>query len=459
MSHSVSILREAKVMSRLELCESANQFIRDVLPEGDFRKVFLKPNWVFHSQNPSFPSEALVTSPAVILAVVRACFNNYSNIERVIVGDVPLQSCDFSLMCKQSGTDQLIALCAKEFGSRVQFLDLRREVFRLANGFLQRDLHVQGDPSGYSEVILDQASQLEEVSHKANRFRVSDYDPEDTTSAHKPGEHRYLICRSILESDLIINLPKMKTHQKTGITGALKNLVGINGSKAYLVHHQVGRPSQGGDEFPEDIPKSILIQVRMREFLQKSSPLLFRMAKWGWEGLKWVRGIKTEATRENMAKGGIYMGSGSWYGNDSIWRMVYDLNLALVFAKSEGGRLAPEPQRQVVSILDGIISGEGNGPLQPLPVRTGVLVASRNPFLVDFAMAKLMGFDWQKIALLANYHRFPNPCFSSFDPLHFFVEMDGALHHKGIDSIPVHKCFLPPPGWNGHIELDRAQTI
>ena len=30
------------------------------------------------------------------------------------------------------------------------------------------------------------------------------------------------------DADIVISLPKIKSHQKTGITGAIKNLVGIN---------------------------------------------------------------------------------------------------------------------------------------------------------------------------------------------------------------------------------------
>ena len=65
----------------------------------------------------------------------------------------------------------------------------------------------------------------------------------------------------MLAADLIVNLPKMKTHQKAGVTGALKNLVGCNGEKAFLVHYLKGRPCDGGDEFPPDVPWAVRLQV------------------------------------------------------------------------------------------------------------------------------------------------------------------------------------------------------
>src|SRR5207302_4927127 len=121
--------------------------------------------------------------------------------------------------------------------------------------------------------------------------------------------------------------------------------------------------------------------------------------KCGWDVLKKLKGIETIGTKENLA-GSFYVGSGSWFGNDSIWRMVYDLNMIILFAHINGGALRDRPQREVVSILDGIVAGEANGPLQPLPVNANALLAARNPFLLDFAMARLMGFDFRKIRLL-----------------------------------------------------------
>jgi hypothetical protein len=53
-----------------------------------------------------------------------------------------------------------------------------------------------------------------------------------------------------LEADVIINLPKPKTHKKTGLTGAIKNLVGLVGDKELLPHHRNGGATDGGDCYP-----------------------------------------------------------------------------------------------------------------------------------------------------------------------------------------------------------------
>ena len=436
----------------LGLDTDAAAFILRNLPEGDFRNVVLKPNWVRHQERPEFPIEALVTSAELIDQCLQACLKKYPALRKITVCDVPLQTCDWAALLRQTGVDRLIEKYRDSAGPKVQFLDLRKERWRTKDGFLELDPGHRGDPLGYSEVVIDHQSLLEEVSHNADSFRVSDYDPAETVSVHRKGTHRYLIAKTVLEADLFINLPKMKTHQKTGITGALKNLVGINGSKAHLVHHQLGLPSKGGDEFPEDVSRLIYWQVRLRERFQKKSKLIFKILKSAWEVIKKVRGIKTVGTKENLG-GQFYVGAGSWYGNDSIWRMVYDLNMIILFAHADGGPLRKERQRQVLSLMDGRLAGEGNGPLQPLPVKANALLAAENPFLVDFAMAKLMGFDCAKIRLLANYKRFPHTPFTAFQPGSFSVTVNGRASGTGLDAVPVLHRFTPSPGWKGHCEL------
>jgi uncharacterized protein (DUF362 family) len=434
----------------------AQPFVRGLLPEGNFRRITIKPNWVIHQTREEFPISALVTDSRLIQAVIEACLEKYSAIERIRVGDVPLQSCDWAVLRSQAGIDQLEARYRDDRRSMITFHDWRREKWRIIDGFLQLQSDEAGDELGYAELALDEGSLLDEVSDNAHRFRVSDYDPVETVSRHARGYHRYLIARSVLDADLFINLPKMKTHQKTGITGALKNLVGINGSKAYLVHHQKGRPSQGGDEFPEHSSRIVRLQTAVREQLQKRSRLLFNALKQPWELYKRVAGVATLGTRENLT-GKMYVGSGSWYGNDSIWRMAYDLNLAVIFGCSSGGALSRERQRTVLSIVDGMVSGEGNGPLQPLPVNSGVLIGATNPFLVDLVMARLMGFDYHKIPLLANHRRFADATMADFDPEQIVIAV-AECTYSGISSLPPLRSYVPPPGWREHIEIARTEV-
>ena len=430
-----------------------SELIYKYLPVGNFQKIMIKPNWVKHEEDSRFPIQALVTSSEVIDAVVEACLEKYKDVREIIIGDVPLQSCNWDLLVKQAGIDRLIKKYRVYRNPTIRILDLRRERYDFKSGFLKKsDAGDFGDPKGYHEVFLDDLSFLDPISDAKDKFRVSDYDPEETTSSHHRGFHRYLIAGSALDCDLFINLPKMKSHQKSGITGALKNLVGINGEKAYLVHFRQGMPARGGDEFPPNIPIPIIVQARIRDFFQKRSVLLFGLLRKAWQVVRGAYGIEVEGTPENLQKR-FYIAAGSWYGNDTIWRMVYDLNKIILYAPRQGGQLKDIPQRAYLAILDGIISGEGNGPLQPLPVSTDRLAFSNDPFLLDMAMAQMMGFDYRKIPLLSNSGSFKDKTWAVFDPEVVKLRVDDE-EFTSVSSIPVAHHFLPSPGWKGHIEIN-----
>ncbi len=91
--------------------------------------------------------------------------------------------------------------------------------------------------------------------------------------------------------------------------------------------------------------------------------------------------------------------NGNWDGNDTCWRMAVDLNRAVLYGNAEG-RLDPSSRRPYLSIVDGIIAGEGNGPLCPEPVDAGLLVAGTSPVTVDATVARLMHFDWRKVPII-----------------------------------------------------------
>ena len=428
-----------------------------MLPKGAFRKITIKPNWVKHQEYPEFPIAALVTDTRLIEAVIEACLVKYPELEQITVGDVPLQTCDWDMLAGQVGLARLVKTY-KDRKPLVRFLDLRRERFHAQNGFQVRQPDgAFGDPCGYREIALSDRSFLEAISEESLRFRVSDYDPRETTSSHARGVHKYLIAGSTLDCDLFINLPKLKSHQKTAITGALKNIVGINGNKAFLVHYKQGTPTRGGDEFPPEVSSLVILHSRIRQVLQKRSRLLFRLFRPLWLLMKRISGIATEGTKANLSKK-FYIGSGSWHGNDTIWRMVYDLNRIIRYVSAGGDAPARDPQRAYLAIIDGITAGEGNGPLQPLPVDLGVLIAANDPFLADIVMAKIMGFDYKRIPMLANHRLFGDPLWGAFDPSTAPIVWNNRAV-VGIDSVPTLHNFLPPPGWRGHVELSANARV
>ncbi|MBI3850106.1 MAG: DUF362 domain-containing protein [Verrucomicrobia bacterium] len=414
------------------------------------RRIVLKPNWVLHETDAAFPIRALVTDARVIEATAEACLNLFPQAESILVGDCPLQYAKWPRMCAQSGLTEVINRLAKASHGKVVFRDLRKEVFQKTEGsFLVASESEHGDPSGYRVVALGNRSHLEPISDQAERFAVNDYSAAVTSSNHRQGSHNYFVSQSVLNADLFINLPKWKAHAKSGITGALKNLVGINGDKAYLPHFRRGAPKWGGDEYGDQNRWLYWTQTTLRETLQKRSRLAFKLLKPGWELLKKLRGIETRLDNPSAVPKNFYIAGGAWHGNETIWRMIYDLNLVIQCMNAEG-KLQPVPQRNYFCIVDGLISGEGNGPLEPLPRETDWLLFGDDPFAIDAALCHFMGFAPEQVPVIAHRREFAGPRWGKFDLSDLEAELDGK-NIRVLDS-PINFHFVPPPGWRNHIE-------
>ena len=51
-------------------------------------------------------------------------------------------------------------------------------------------------------------------------------------------------------------------------------------------------------------------------------------------------------------------------------------------------------------IIDGIVGGEGEGPLDATPVQAGLLVGGQDPGLVDWVASRAMGLEPGRIAMI-----------------------------------------------------------
>jgi uncharacterized protein (DUF362 family) len=60
------------------------------------------------------------------------------------------------------------------------------------------------------------------------------------------------VCRTAYESDLIITVPKMKTHFQTGVTLGLKNMKGTIPDVSKRIMHRIGVPLKKREEFGLD---------------------------------------------------------------------------------------------------------------------------------------------------------------------------------------------------------------
>ena len=142
--------------------------------------------------------------------------------------------------------------------------------------------------------------------------------------------------------------------------------------------------------------------------------------------------------------------SGNWHGNDTCWRMVLDLNKCL-FDFDGAGQPREKPLRYL-AIVDGIIGGEGNGPMSPDAKPCGVILAGTHPAAVDMAAATLMGFDWQKLRLLKNSFEIQKRSFIPFQPSDINLASNKQEWDGPLSQARALFAFRPHFGWVGAIE-------
>jgi uncharacterized protein (DUF362 family) len=424
-----------------------------IVPRGG--RVVLKPNFVMHEHDQTQGTQCLTTHAAVLRALLDYVILAGGPACRIVIADAPLQQANFDAIIRDSGLAEVAQTVRDRSGADLSILDLRRlRAVTDDRRVINSTLELPGDPMGYAAVSVGSESRLEAISANDTRFAVTDYDRAEMALHHRPGHHEYLLSRTALACDAFINVPKLKTHQKVGVTIALKNLVGINGSKDWLPHYRPGPPEDGGDEFPERNAISSAHST-LRARLQGTSPRAMRAAQFLWHTYKRIfesRGLGLSAT--DRAAGGRILG-GAWHGNDTAWRMVLDLNQAIIHATSEGGFNEPTTRRYL-AVVDGIVAGEGDGPLSPEPKHAGILAASDDPVALDRVLAYVMGFDPERIPMLREASRASSRQITSLIP---GVEPDVRISRGARDWKSIHLGFRAAPGWRGRIERPNAVRL
>jgi uncharacterized protein (DUF362 family) len=417
----------------------------EMIHPGD--TVVLKPNFVrdFRETQPGHEN-CLMTHGSVIRAALDYAYIALKGNGRIIVADAPQNDADFDVIRGIAGLDEIQAFYRRHANLEVEVYDLRPERACKVDGVIVGHEQLPGDPRGYVKVDLGPRSMFAEVEHLCHLLYGSEYDTSEIRRHHTGGVHEYLISRTILEADCIINLPKLKTHKKTGITACMKNLVGINGNKNWLPHHRLGTPAQGGDQFAGDSMKG-RIERRAMACFREVFPLLGPLRRIVAKPLKGLGQRIFGDTNTDTIR------SGNWHGNDTTWRMVIDLNRILMYA-DQNGSLQNRPARSMFCLVDGIVGGEGNGPLDPTPKPAGVVAAGMNPVAVDLACAKLVGFDPDRLPLLCQAsHRAHSLPLVTFHADQVICRSTDARFDCRIADIDG-QClrFKPHFGWQGHVE-------
>ena len=411
-----------------------------LIPAG--ARIIIKPNWVFHQNQSGASLDCLLTHSSVIEAVSK--YAGITNPTQLIIGDAPIQGCDFEQLRRLAGIDEL-ADRLRRHGLQFSIADFRRTILKGKSLGQERSEGVR-DLGNFVLFDLKKDSLLESLSDDASKFRVTMYNPDLLHRTHGAGLHQYLIAREVIEANVVINLPKLKSHRKACVTGALKNLVGINGNKEYLPHHRKGGSESGGDCYAGR-PGWKRAAEDLLDAANRRPPGTTQAA------FAWMAGA---AERIAVKLGADENLEGSWYGNDTIWRTCLDLQRILRYGKLDGS-LAITPQRTVISITDAIIAGEGEGPLANIPVPSGFVTGALNAAAVEWVHARLMGFDPEKIPLIREaFGRFNYPL-TDFSPDSIRVWI-ADTEKSAQDILPFEeRSFVPPRGWRGHCELVEAR--
>lgn len=427
------------------LMESENLFKENITP-GD--RIVIKPNWLAPSHKYNKDEWlSVITHPAVITAVLRLALMCLKGKGQVVIADAPQTDSSWLEIMKLMNPEQWI-LMGKHSGVNVQILDLRDDEWTEKDGIIIERKKLPGDPKGSTECDLANSSEF--VAHKKSPrgYYGADYNKEETNQAHSIGRHLYRVSRSVIEADVFINIPKMKTHKKAGITCSLKNLVGVNTYKNYLPHYNMGTPADSGDQFPFSTKKNkyeSYLVAKFQKFLLK------------YKGKKSNLSFLLKLGKKVFGDSRYSIRSGNWYGNDTVWRMVLDLNKILFYANPDGTFRSDiiANKKKYISVVDGIISGEGDGPEVTDQKSTGILIAGNNPLAVDAVCAKIMGFDWAKMPLIKNAFLIKNYPLGAFSYNDIIVESKNPVFNKKLDRISSENLFSfkPPRGWIGHIEL------
>ena len=430
--------------------------LKNLIKPGD--TVVLKPNFIkeCHETKPD-EWEQVITHGSVIRAVCDYALLALKGTGKIIICDAPQTDSSFDKICRVSGTKNVVDWYNSWLETlEIELLDLRKEEWQSANDVIIKRQKLSGDPEGYVAVNLGKNSEFFGINPK-HGFYGADYETKITHEHHHGETHEYLLAATVMNADVVINLPKLKTHKKTGITCALKNLVGINGDKNWLPHYILGSPEEGGDQFEKSSVKTFTERFLMTHIKR----VLFYSPTWVnqiFRPIKKIGKIIFGSTHKVVR-------SGNWHGNDTTWRMAVDLNKCFFYydnspkgkedLKIQNSKFKTQNSfRRYLTLVDGIIAGEGEGPLAPDAKKCGTIICGFNPVAVDTVSAWLMGFAPEKIKMLSGVFNSSNLPLQNFEADDISIKSNNQNWNGKLTKLEKTSTFNFKPhfGWRGVIE-------
>lgn len=404
--------------------------------------VLIKPNLVMEKNPSGEGTDCLYTQPAVVAPVIDYILIALKGTGQIVIGDAPLQECDFDKLINESGYRELIEWYRKQ-GCNIRLEDFRGVTSDLKYGF--RIQHTNKNIRGKIINLGTESEFFNEDEAKLNKLRITNYDPAIMKQHHTVDKHEYYISDYVLNADCIINMPKPKSHRKAGVTISLKNLVGINIRKEFLPHHTKGSVEEGGDEYER---KNFLKSLRSEiwDIRNKHCAHNRIVTAYFYNSLSKMCNLILRIMKSKYSEG-------SWFGNHTISRTICDLNKIIYYA-DKNGTMQTSVQRKMLIVADMIICGEKEGPLAPSSKNVGIIASAINPVFFDETICALMGFDENKIPTLESVKQLKGKYRLFDDSLKpKIVSNLGELN--GLNPAELKKevfNFIPASGWKGKIE-------
>lgn len=393
---------------------------KDLISPGD--TVLIKPNFVVDTKfSTKHNFQGAVTHSSILRPLIDYAFIASNGESEIIVADGSIDITDFEDVVQATGCKEMIINLNDREGTDVKLFDLRYRLLKrkLFCNFLGFEIGIwkwekNQDFPGFRKVDLKECSMFEEF-HDYTVLRSTQLMSDNSTprSFHDIGKHEYGISKIALDADVIINVPKLKTHKKAGNTLSLKNMIGVTVPRNWMPHYEEKK------EFTDNIEGNISLIKKL------------------WQ-IPWIKDCGGILIRNKKRKIEIPIG-GSHPQNDVLWRSIIDIN-KILFYSNKNGDINKEKQRKFFTVIDGVFGGEGDAPLSPKVKKTGVLLGGFDPVSIDLVTTQLMGFDYHKLPYLNNLSKNDN---------------DLKLGNNNISDITILKTglkkesyhFEPAPTW------------
>jgi uncharacterized protein (DUF362 family) len=109
-------------------------------------------------------------------------------------------------------------------------------------------------------------------------------------------------------------------------------------------------------------------------------------------------------------------------------------------------------RKKYITIVDGIVAGEGNGPKKPDAISLNYIFCGTNPVAVDAVCTRFMGFNPDKIPSIRSAFKINKYPLVDFDYDDIKILIDSTEFRIGTFPARYLKKCKPHKGWKDHIE-------